>query len=237
MHRASAGENPTAPLSHHWQDSTHITNNVVTVGGGRGSFAVEASAFHGEEPDENRWGIDGGDIDSWSARVTYRGRGPWSAQVSYGDIEDPEALEPGELKRTTASVSYGAHGDGPVAASFIWGHNDEEHGTSDAFLLEGAWTITTRDQVYARFEHVEKNEELLRTKELGEDEDTAAIKAVTVGYLRDFPVWAKLATGIGGDLTFYGYPGSLDEAYGDTPVSGHVFLRVRWSLGNAHVHH
>jgi hypothetical protein len=89
MHRASAGENPTAPLSHHWQDSTHITNNVVTVGGGRGSFAVEASAFHGEEPDENRWGIDGGDIDSWSARVTYRGRGPWSAQLSYGDIEDP----------------------------------------------------------------------------------------------------------------------------------------------------
>jgi 4-hydroxyphenylpyruvate dioxygenase len=29
---------------------------------------------------------------------------------------------------------------------------------------------------------------------------------------------------------------SAIAAYGDTPVSGHVFLRVRWHAGNAHVH-
>jgi hypothetical protein len=34
MHRASAGDNPAAPLGHHWQDSTHIAFHVVTVGGG-----------------------------------------------------------------------------------------------------------------------------------------------------------------------------------------------------------
>ena len=30
-HRASAFELPQAPLGHHWQDSTHIANNVATV--------------------------------------------------------------------------------------------------------------------------------------------------------------------------------------------------------------
>ena len=34
MHRASSGENPTAPIGHHWQDSTHIANDVITLGTG-----------------------------------------------------------------------------------------------------------------------------------------------------------------------------------------------------------
>lgn len=32
MHQASASEIPTAPLGHHWQDSTHISHGVVTTG-------------------------------------------------------------------------------------------------------------------------------------------------------------------------------------------------------------
>lgn len=32
MHRASAMNNPDAPLGHHWQDSWHITFGVVTAG-------------------------------------------------------------------------------------------------------------------------------------------------------------------------------------------------------------
>jgi hypothetical protein len=31
-HRASEVELPAAPISHHWQDSTHISDEVVTVG-------------------------------------------------------------------------------------------------------------------------------------------------------------------------------------------------------------
>src|ERR1051326_4696831 len=31
-HRASAMELPESPISHHWQDSTHIANEVVTLG-------------------------------------------------------------------------------------------------------------------------------------------------------------------------------------------------------------
>src|SRR6185295_16701966 len=50
MHRASAGENPSSPLGHHWEDSTHIATSVVTVGAGWRGLTVEASTFHGQEP-------------------------------------------------------------------------------------------------------------------------------------------------------------------------------------------
>jgi len=139
MHRASAGENPAAILGHHLQDSTHITDTVFTVGAGWHWLTVEASAFHGAEPDEDRWDIDPGAPDSVSARVKVSLPSGWSGQVSHGFLKHPEALVPGNLRRTTASVHYGESGDRPLAGSFVWGHNSEDHGSSDSFLLEGAW--------------------------------------------------------------------------------------------------
>src|SRR5437879_773461 len=44
-HRASAIELPQAPLSHHWQDSTHIANEVVTLAISHKKITVEASGF------------------------------------------------------------------------------------------------------------------------------------------------------------------------------------------------
>src|SRR5262249_242103 len=64
-HRASASENPLAPLGHHLEDSTHIADDVVTLGITYRKFRIEASGFHGREPSEYRWDIDAGKIDSW----------------------------------------------------------------------------------------------------------------------------------------------------------------------------
>ncbi|HZG54497.1 MAG TPA: hypothetical protein VEZ40_20515, partial [Pyrinomonadaceae bacterium] len=51
MHRASASENPTAPLTHHLQDSTHISFGVFTTGFTYRWFKHEGSLFNGREPD------------------------------------------------------------------------------------------------------------------------------------------------------------------------------------------
>jgi hypothetical protein len=236
MHRASSGENPSAPLGHHWQDSTHITSNVITVGGGRGIWAVEGSVFHGAEPDEERWDIDGGEIDSYSGRLTLRFARAWSAQLSLGRLESPEALVPGDLTRTTASVHYGAAGERPFAASLVWGRNDEGHGVSDSFLLEAAYMPTNVDSVFARAEYVEKDEDLLATKELapeGQPTNVAAIRALTLGYLRDLELFRSLDTGLAFDFTAYGFPAGLDAAYGESPLSAHVFVRLRWKAASA----
>ena len=54
-HRVSAAELPQATLGHHLEDSTHISDDVVTLGASHGMFGLEASGFHGAEPGENRW--------------------------------------------------------------------------------------------------------------------------------------------------------------------------------------
>jgi hypothetical protein len=235
MHRASSGENPTAPLGHHWQDATHITFNVVTAGFGWNAVSIEGSAFHGAEPDEDRWDIDGGRIDSAAGRLKLRLENGWSAQVSHAFLQEPEAGEPGDLHRTTASIHYGAEGDRAFAATLLWGRNDETHGVSDSLLLEAAWQLTRSDHVYGRAEWVEKDRHRLQFKGADvspaiEVPEIAEIGAFTLGYLRDFVFGQALRVGAGADLTAYSFPSGLKPVYGDSPISAHVFLRVRWGV-------
>ncbi len=103
-HRASASEYPRGTLGPHQEDSTHIANDVVTVGFTHGLARIEASGFHGREPDEHRWNIHQGKIDPWSTRLTGQN---WSGQHSYARIKNPVALFPSEdQERMTASVMY-----------------------------------------------------------------------------------------------------------------------------------
>ena len=65
MHRASARDNPTAPLTHHYLDATHITTGVIRGGVGANGFLVDTSIFRGREQNENRLNIDQPALDSW----------------------------------------------------------------------------------------------------------------------------------------------------------------------------
>jgi hypothetical protein len=249
MHRASAGENPTAPLAHHWQDSTHITNSVFTAGAGWDRFALDVSTFHGREPDERRWDVDGGVPDSVSARLRLDLPQGWSAQVSHAFVNEPEALEPGDLRRTTASLHYGARGQKRLAASFVWGRNRESHGTTDAYLLEAAVQLTPGDQLYARAEQVQREPALLLSKGFQpelfghthatgpvEERQELDVQALTVGYFKEVARRRALAAGLGADLTLYRFPAFLAPTYGDLPVSAHVFLRLRVGSGHGAGH-
>ena len=158
MHRASADHNPTAPLAHHNLDSTHITRSVVSAGAAHGAFSVEASVFKGLEPDENRWDLDLGVPDSWSARVAWT-RGPWHAQFSGGHLTTPDAVEPFvDVVQLTSSLEYtGSVRSRPLAVTFAVGRNREVYGNLDAALVEATWRPSSRWVTYARGEVVEKN--------------------------------------------------------------------------------
>jgi hypothetical protein len=69
MHRVSAEDIPSAPLTHHWLDSTHVTFGVVTVGLVEGDWKLEASQFTGREPDQFRFNFDPARFDSTSLRT------------------------------------------------------------------------------------------------------------------------------------------------------------------------
>jgi hypothetical protein len=107
MHRASAAENPSATLSHHLQDSTHIAFGVFTTGFTYRWFKLEGSIFNGREPDENRYDFDAHKWNSRSVRLGFAPNRNWAAQVSYGFLRSPENQEPGvDIRRTTASIQY-----------------------------------------------------------------------------------------------------------------------------------
>ena len=237
-HRASASENPSAVLAHHQQDSTHISTNVVTVGFVAGPIQLEASTFHGGEPNENRWNIDKGEPDSFSGRVTASLGQKWTGQFSMGRLNDREPLHPGlNTIRTTASVQHNVRfSSGHIASSVIWGRNKDMHGDDarifNAYTAESTVNFLGRNWVWTRIENVDRDRTLVvgeRPEVLDVEEDPIGrVQAYTFGYERDLPIGPSfLNIGLGVQATAYGVPAQLKPHYGDRPVGFTVFLHFR----------
>lgn len=223
-HRFSAQENPAAPLAHHLQDSTHISYGVVTTGFVFGKAKIEASAFNGREPDEKRYNFDLAPLDSWSARLSVAPGRNWTAQYSFGHLIHPEALEPGNLNRQTASLAYNRRlGHGNWSSTLIWGRNFKQavRRVQNSYLLESALNFAERNYAYTRLELVDKDELQLPAP------GSFRIGAYTFGGVRDLRRGGYGQLGLGADVTVYSKPALLNPIYGRRPVSFHVFLRFR----------
>jgi hypothetical protein len=234
-HRASASENPLAALGHHQVDSTHVAEDVVTVGATYRIARIEASGFHGREPNENRWNISQGKIDSWSTRLTLQPGKNWSGQYSYGRITSPEGLFPNEnQERMTASAIYNRplH-NGNWASSLIWGRTRslEDNSTFNSYALESTLRFFIRNHVWTRIENAERSNELL----LGENPlppnfteiPIGGAQGYTVGYDRDFDIVPHFRSALGAQVTLYGVPEGLKAVYGSHPAGIAVFVRIR----------
>jgi hypothetical protein len=234
-HRASASENPIAPLGHHLEDSTHVSDDVITAGFTYKRARIEASGFHGREPDEFRWDIDSGKIDSWSIRATVNPALNWSAQYSIAYLTSPEALHPAEdLQRMTASVMYNRPlMRGTWASTLLWGRNRSlDTGLVwNGYLAESTLRFAERNYLWGRFENVDRTNELLLKNRFEpptfEENITGRVQAYSAGYERDVDLIPHLATGIGAQFTLYSTPASLRLDYGTHPVGGVIFLRIR----------
>jgi hypothetical protein len=234
-HRASASEDPIAPLGHHLEDSTHIVDDVITLGITHGMFRLEASVFHGQEPDEFRWNIDSGKIDSWSTRVTVNPGQNWSFQYSLGQLASPEALFPQEdVRRMTASLIYNRpiH-NGNWASMLLWGRNQSllDGNVGNGYLLESTLRFLCRNNIWTRIENVDRTNELL----LGGNVVPAGfteryfirVQAYTAGYDREVGHVPHLSIALGAQFTSYGVPQALRPAYGSHPFGVVGFLRLR----------
>ena len=244
IHRQSASENPAAPLSHHLQDSTHTSFGVVTTGFifdlsnlrhlSLARFKLEGSAFNGHEPNEQRWSIQLAPLNSWSFRVSNAPTRNLIAQYSYGRLLHPEAIDPNNERRQSASLEYnralpgGKLGDGNWATSLIWGrkHKELDRTTQNSYLLESTLNFMQRNYAYTRLELVDKDELFPKASV----HPAYRIGAYTFGGVRDLVHNPHWQVGLGGDVTFYSKPAVLDPFYGNAPVSFHVFLRVRPGL-------
>jgi len=233
LHRASAAELPMAPLGHHVQDSTHTSFGVVTTGFVIDRVKLEASAFNGREPNEERWSIQLAALDSWSGRASIAPTANWVAQYSIGRLEHPEALEPGSQWRQTASVEYNR----PVAAgnwatTLLWGrvHKIATNTTSNSYLLESTLNFRERNYAFSRLELIDKDELFPQAPV----HPAYRIGAYTFGGVRDLIHDRAWQLGMGADVTFYSKPAVLDSAYGNHPVSFQIFLRMRPGANQGH---
>jgi hypothetical protein len=238
-HRASASEDPIAPLGHHLQDSTHIADDVITTGLTYKIVRLEASGFHGREPDEFRWDIDSGKVDSWSIRATMNPAQNWSAQYSFARLTSPEALHPNEdIDRMTASIMYNRRiPGGNWTSTLLWGRNHSSESLNwNGYLAESTFHFAERNYVWGRIENVDRTNELL-FRDIPEPANLnesiiGRVQAYTAGYDRDFML-PHFAIAPGAQLTFYSTPSSLKAQYGSHPVGAVVFLRVR-PMGKQH---
>lgn len=232
-HRASASEDPIAPLGHHLEDSTHIADDVITTGLTYKMARFEVSGFHGREPDEFRWDIDSGKIDSWSVRGSVNPAQNWSAQYSFARLTSPEALHPDEdVDRMTASLMFNLPVTrGNWASTLLWGRNHSSEGLVwNGYLAESTLRFAERNYVWGRIENADRTNELLLRNQIEppdfQESIIGRVQAYSAGYDRDFML-GHLGIAPGVQLTVYSTPHSFTTQYGSHPVGAVVFLRVR----------
>jgi hypothetical protein len=225
MHRQAILDSPEAPISHHWLDSTHISFGVVTGGIVLDRVKLEVSRFNGREPDQHRWNIETGPLDSTAVRLSWNPTRELALQGSWGDFTDPEQLEPGvDQKRLSASLLY-AREVAPgwkLAGTLAWGRKSAHGHDDDAYVAEASakhegWTVFGRG-------------EMTENRELTTQDDGTAYRVgkVSLGAVRDFRIADHWSLGAGGLAALNFVPGALAPLYGgDNPVGAMAFVRFK----------
>jgi hypothetical protein len=225
MHREAILDSPEAPISHHWLDSTHISFGVVTAGVVLDRVKLELSRFNGREPDQHRWDIETGPLDSTAVRVSWNPTAELALQGSWGHFVDPEQLEPGvNQKRLSASALYAkeiALG-WKLAGTLAWGRKTARGHSDDALAVEASvkhegWTLFGRG-------------EMTQNRELTGAEDGPAYRAgkVSLGAVRDFRIAEHWTVGAGGLFAVNFVPNALAPSYGGHHPTGAMgFIRLK----------
>src|SRR2546425_12797476 len=233
-HRPSAADDPLAPISHHWQDGTHITFGVVTAGVFTRGVKLEGSWFNGREPDEERTGFDysARKLDSYSVRLTANPGPRWSASAWYAYLKSPEVLRPDEsLHRYGAAAlttqPFGRRG--LWASALIWGANDQigSGQPSHSVALESTLDFDGTNAVFGRAEYVRKSAQELVIPSVSPIVEYD-VGALALGYRRTVGTFAGLAAGVGARGSVNFVPATIQPEYGSrTAVGLAVYLQLR----------
>lgn len=228
MHRISSLYNPDAPITHHWNDGTHITYGVITGGIRLSKFKLDASVFTGREPDENRYDFDFPRFDSYSARISFNPNPFWAFQVSEGFNKSPERLHSDEdVYRTVVSAVYSKllKPGNFLNATVLWGVNSS-HLNENGALLEAVLVLNSFS-IYERFEWVEKSsEELNLDKTIYGRSSIFPVNAITLGLSYDLIRSKSVTIALGAQGSYFAADSRLNSLYGQHPVSAEVYLRI-----------
>lgn len=222
MHRMAIADSPEAPITHHWLDSTHITFGVVTAGVILGNLKLEGSRFNGREPDERRWNIETGPLDSTALRVSWNPTPELSLQASWARLIGPEQLEPDENSTRWSASALWTRRFGTenwVSGTLAWGNKDgAEALVAEAGLGLGLWTL------YGRAEYAQNNE---LDPAVGHHGPRHPVGKVSLGAIRDFRVAPNVRLGLGAQVTQNFVPAALEPLYAGDPRGAMAFIRLK----------
>ncbi len=229
MHRPAAMASPEAPITHHWLDSTHITFGVLTAGWVHENLKVEASRFRGREPDQDRWDIETGELDSTAVRLSWNPTRNWSLQASWADVTSPEQLEPGvDVTKYSASALYTETFDfGTLSLTGAFARKkSSEDVTLDAWLGEAAFQPNADWTIFSRIEAIE-TDELGAHAAHGHHGPVENVWRASLGASRDFRLSDSVVMALGASLTQNWTSGALSPLYDGDPMGAMAFVRLK----------
>lgn len=239
-HRTSAAGNPTAPLTHHWLDSTHVSFGVITAGVRNRRLKVESSVFNGREADESRVDLDLGSLDSASARVSFLPTERWALQISAARLRVATSDFPfkGQTANTRATASatyhrpFGANGIWATMGAYGVNHARERvalgvlDASSQAGLLETTATFSGRHSVFARVEYAGMPAHHLHAHEYSLS--IVPVGKLQAGYVVHLKATKGLVPGIGGAMALNLLAPQLAPRYGGRTAWGTtLFLAIQ----------
>ena len=246
-HRPSDGDDPFAPLAHHWEDATHTENGVVTAGLYTTRVKLEGSAFNARELQngDNLPDYAGARLDSYSGRLSLAASGRVMLSAWAGYLFDHDPLDPRTgMQRYGASLLTAMNGiaGGSWSTSLVWGLDVHHHGAREhvhdstavlpphhlgaSGLLETTLDLGSKTALFGRAEQVQKTADDLGF--LGGDLGTSyTIRDLSLGISRDLVASSRGRIGVGAYGLLTRVPETLHLAYGTlTPLGASVYLSL-----------
>jgi hypothetical protein len=255
LHRPSSEYDPAAPLGHHWQDASHGSFGVVTVGAHTRTVQLEASTFNARESDETHPIVDFRDakLDSYSGRVSWAPGSRLVVSSWWAYLSSHERLDTStRMHRYGASVmsSQSLGGGRHLSTTVIWGMNLHHHSGASHLVLHGGpdasphhhsssalaeanLSLGGNTQIFARAERVEKSGEELGF--LGGDlTELFDIRVISAGAAQRITTVGAIDLLFGARGAVNVVPTSLLATYGTrTPIGFFVYLQLRPSAASA----
>ena len=238
MHRASARDNPDAPLGHHvGQDVGHISSTVLAAGLALGGFTVEASAFNGDEPQPSKVDLPLGPMNSTALRLSQELAPGHRVSAWLAQVRQADELYPGTRSATRSGLAILDHwvvGPGAIDHSLVYGsiarHPDGNR--LQSILDEGTWALRGRE-LWWRAELLQRLPVELGIPVGGATDEWQSrwVSALTVGCTQWWRTGATVQAGLGLALTADAVPAAWATAYGGrTPLTWRLVLQARLAL-------
>ena len=229
MHRATGMFNPDAPLGHHiGQDVGHVSSSVIGESLKLGGFHLEASLFHGLEPNPTQVDLPLGSPDSCGFRLIQEFSPDFTLMASYAFVNNPEPGIPNAERYSASLYSRASFGDEwAFRNTLIYGlvtHIDNASLLSS--VLEEFLIGDSKTHFFGRVEVLQRTPNQLGITGLPDPDKGRWMTAISLGYSHQLASWDGWELNCGAMATNDQSPPEFADAYAGNPLTYKFFFQL-----------